>query len=140
MKCSSMVLSAMSSNTLTYVGSSRIAYGAVDAGHGSLSASDVLAKFFNHYILCGYTAGAGATVVVVDDESPYIIAKKREDGTRPIKSWIDDVWDEYISKKAEEGIRPGSYPGGTGGVLQWRGPRAVQRGQPGADAGNCEYV
>jgi hypothetical protein len=58
MKCSSMVLSAMSSNTLTYVGSSRIAYGAVDAGHGSLSASDVLAKFFNHYILCGYTAGA----------------------------------------------------------------------------------
>ena len=41
---------------------------------------------------------------VVDDESPYIIARKRADGTRPIKAWIDDEWkddewNEHISKK-----------------------------------------
>lgn len=47
---------------------------------------------------------------VVDDESPYIIAKKREDGTRPIKSWIDDVWDEYISKNYPKEADEWSWP------------------------------
>ena len=54
----SMLLTALTTNTLTYVGSSRVAYGAVDSGGIHLSTSDVLAKAFNYYILRGYTAGA----------------------------------------------------------------------------------
>jgi hypothetical protein len=33
---------------------------------------------------------------VVDDESPYIIASKRADGTRPIKSWVADDFEDYL--------------------------------------------
>lgn len=54
----SMLLTALTTNTLTYVGSSRVAYGAVDSGGMYLSTSDVLAKAFNYYMLRGYTAGA----------------------------------------------------------------------------------
>lgn len=54
----SMLLTALATNTLTYVGSSRIAYGQGDDGGGNLSCSDILAKAFNFYMLRGYTAGA----------------------------------------------------------------------------------
>lgn len=54
----SMLLSALNANTLAYVGSSRIAYGAVDANQITLSTSDVLAQTFNQYVLRGYTVGA----------------------------------------------------------------------------------
>ena len=47
---------------------------------------------------------------VVDDESPYIIARKRADGTRPIKTWIDDVWDEHISKTYPKDADDWSWP------------------------------
>lgn len=47
---------------------------------------------------------------VVDDESPYIIARKRADGTRPIKAWIDDVWDEHISKSYPKTADDWSWP------------------------------
>lgn len=47
---------------------------------------------------------------VVDDESPYIIARKRADGTRPIKAWIDDVWDEHISKNYPKDADDWSWP------------------------------
>ena len=47
---------------------------------------------------------------VVDDESPYIIARKRADGTRPIKAWIDDVWDEHISKSFPKDADDWSWP------------------------------
>ena len=53
-----MLLTALNTNTLTYVGSSRIAYGAGDNNGGSISASDVLAKAFNFYIMRGFTAGS----------------------------------------------------------------------------------
>ncbi len=33
---------------------------------------------------------------VVDDESPYIIASKRADGTRPIKAWVADDFEDYL--------------------------------------------
>lgn len=33
---------------------------------------------------------------VVDDESPYIIASKRADGTRPIKTWVNDDFEDYL--------------------------------------------
>lgn len=53
-----MLLTALNTNTLTYVGSSRIAYGDGDQHGGRISASDVLAKAFNFYIMRGYTAGS----------------------------------------------------------------------------------
>ena len=33
---------------------------------------------------------------VVDDESPYVIASKRADGTRPIKAWVTDDFENYL--------------------------------------------
>lgn len=57
-KHESMLLSALSAQTLSYVGSSRIAYGSADQpGKVSLSTSDVLAKVYNMCILAGCTAG-----------------------------------------------------------------------------------
>lgn len=53
-----MLLTALNTNTLTYVGSSRIAYGDGDQHGGNISASDVLAKAFNFYVMRGFTAGA----------------------------------------------------------------------------------
>lgn len=57
-KRNSMVLSAINTNTLAYVGSSRIAYGAIDSNRICLSTSDVLAKTFNAHVLRGCTVGA----------------------------------------------------------------------------------
>lgn len=54
----SMMLTAITNQTLIYVGSSRIAYGAQDRKDGiALSTSDVLAKAFNEKMLAGYPAG-----------------------------------------------------------------------------------
>ena len=33
---------------------------------------------------------------VVDDESPYVIASKRADGTRPIKAWVTGDFENYL--------------------------------------------
>lgn len=59
-KRKSTLLSALAGKTLTYVGSSRVAYGAVDRSDGlcRLSTSDILAQAFNRAMLNGYTAGA----------------------------------------------------------------------------------
>lgn len=59
-KRKSTLLSALTGKTLTYVGSSRVAYGAVDPSDGQcrLSTSDILAQAFNCAMLNGYTAGA----------------------------------------------------------------------------------
>ena len=59
-KHESTVLTALAANTLAYVGSSRVAYGAVDSNSQqvALSSSDVLAQVYNHCILAGCTAGA----------------------------------------------------------------------------------
>lgn len=55
----STLLTAMSSNTLAYVGSSRVAFGAEDKEAGIyLSSSDILAKVFNYCMLQGCTAGS----------------------------------------------------------------------------------
>ena len=40
--------------------------------------------------------GGSDNSFVVDDESPYIIASKRADGTRPIKAWVADDFDDYV--------------------------------------------
>lgn len=40
--------------------------------------------------------GGSDNSFVVDDESPYIIASKRADGTRPIKAWVDDNFEDYL--------------------------------------------
>lgn len=54
----SMMLTAITHQSLIYVGSSRVAYGAVDHPQGiCLSTSDVLAKTFNERILTGMPAG-----------------------------------------------------------------------------------
>ena len=53
----SMVLTALSSLTMVFVGSSRTALGGVDSG-GRLSTSDILAEAFNRHMLTGKSAGA----------------------------------------------------------------------------------
>lgn len=40
--------------------------------------------------------GGSDNSFVVDDESPYIIASKRADGTRPIKAWVADDFEDYL--------------------------------------------
>lgn len=40
--------------------------------------------------------GSSDKSFVVDDESPYIIASKRADGTRPIKAWVADDFEDYL--------------------------------------------
>ena len=40
--------------------------------------------------------GSSDNSFVVDDESPYIIASKRADGTRPIKAWVADDFEDYL--------------------------------------------
>lgn len=45
---------------------------------------------------------------VIDDESLYVIALKRVDGTRPIIAWIHDDWDEYVHD--EKGTEGWSWP------------------------------
>lgn len=65
-KDGSMVLSALSGNTLVFVGSSRVAYGAYDAlqegvtriADVRISNSDILAYTFNDLMLQGYCSGA----------------------------------------------------------------------------------
>lgn len=53
----SMVLSALSAQTMCFIGSSRTAWGGTDYS-GALSSSDVLARSFNQSILTGMSAGA----------------------------------------------------------------------------------
>ncbi len=53
----SMVLTALSSLTMVFIGSSRTALGGVDSG-GRLSTSDILAEAFNRHMLTGKSAGA----------------------------------------------------------------------------------
>lgn len=52
----SMLLTAISSMTMVFVGSSRTAYGAGD-GDGHLSTSDVLGAVFNQHMMAGESAG-----------------------------------------------------------------------------------
>ena len=40
--------------------------------------------------------GGSDNSFVIDDESPYIIASKRADGTRPIKAWVADDFEDYL--------------------------------------------
>lgn len=55
----SMVLAALFSNALAFVGSSRIAYGAVDSsdGENGLFSADIIAKTFIRHAMQGYNAG-----------------------------------------------------------------------------------
>lgn len=53
----SMVLTALSSMTMVFIGSSRTALGGIDSG-GRLSTSDILAEAFNRHMLTGKSAGA----------------------------------------------------------------------------------
>lgn len=55
-KNSSMMLTSLSTKTMSFVGSSRIAWGAVDGGR--LSASDILAMSFNTHAIEGESVGA----------------------------------------------------------------------------------
>lgn len=40
--------------------------------------------------------GGSDNYFVVDDESPYVIALKRADGTRPIKAWVTSDFENYL--------------------------------------------
>jgi hypothetical protein len=53
----SMVLTALTGNTMVFIGSSRTALGGVDSG-GQLSTSDILAEAFNRHVMTGKSVGA----------------------------------------------------------------------------------
>lgn len=72
-KNNSMLLTAISHQTLAFVGSSRVAFGAVDAQGVHLNNADVMGRIFTDSLLQGMTAGASmmAARMATFKSSPY---------------------------------------------------------------------
>ena len=72
-KSNSMLLTAISSNTLTFVGSSRVAFGALDSQGIHLSNADIMGRVFTDNLLGGTTAGVAimAARMSVFKAAPY---------------------------------------------------------------------
>lgn len=103
-KKESMLLSAISHQTMVYVGSSRVAWGGVDCPHIKLSNSDILTLNFNEHMLAGCTSGEALFAAKIQ------VFKSHKGGTHELLTIIE------FNLYGDPMMRIGSAQGGSKGA------------------------